>query len=147
MRQQYFSVSARDDTTQRFFTRPKFPIPWASIPTIVPHRLRRKFRSTGSKLRSRQAPTSSITSLQLSFNPADTLKSLRTYHWSYYDAQYLLLAVVGIFSICIIQEPGPLVKFTVATLLMIFLILPITQQFFLPFLPIAAWLVFFLACK
>lgn len=146
MATKYFSLSPNEDSTQRFFTRAKFPMSWPSVPTIVPHRFRRKFRSTRSKLRSRQSPTSSVTSLQTSFNPADTLKSLRTHHWSYYDAQYLLIAVVGIFSLCVIQSPGPLAKFAVATLLMTSLVLPITRQFFLPFLPIATWLIFFYAC-
>lgn len=145
MSSQYFSL--RDDTTQRFFTKSKIPLSWPTLPTILPHRLRRKFRSTRSKIRSRQTPTSSITSLQTSFNPADTLRSLRTHQWSYYDGQYLLLAVLGIFSLCIIEHPGPFVKTLVATLLMTSLILPITRQFFLPFLPIATWLIFFFACQ
>ncbi|KAG8623343.1 hypothetical protein KVT40_008319 [Elsinoe batatas] len=139
---QYFSLSPNEDSTQRFFTRAKLPLSWPSMPTIVPHRFRRKFRSTRSKIRSRQSPTSSITSLQTSFNPANTLKSLRTHQWSYYDAQYLLIAVIGIFSLCIIQSPGPFVKTMIATALMTSLILPITRQFFLPFLPIATWLIF-----
>lgn len=150
MRSNYIALAgggSDEDSTQRFFTRAKIPLSWPSIPAIVPHRLRRKFRSTRSKIRSRQSPTSHITSLQTSFNPANTLKSLRTHHWSYYDAQYLFLAVVGMFSLCIIQSPGPLVKFMVATLLMTSLVLPITRQFFLPFLPIAAWLVFFYGCQ
>jgi hypothetical protein len=142
----YFALGAADETesTQRFFTRNKF-LP--SLPTILPHRLRRKFRSTRSKIRSRQTPTSSISALQTSFNPRDTLRSLRDHHWSVYDAQYLFLAVVGIFALCVIQSPGPMVKTAVATLLMLSLLLPVTRQFFLPFLPIAAWLVFFFSCQ
>jgi hypothetical protein len=31
--------------------------------------------------------------------------------------------------------------------LLLSLVLPITRQFFLPFLPIAAWLIFFYACR
>lgn len=142
----YFSLGD-NDSTQRFFTRSKVPLSWPTLPTIVPHRLRRKFRSTRSKLRSRQTPTTNITRLQSSFNPADTLNSLRTHQWSYYDAQYIFMAVIGIFSLCIIQSPGPFVKTMVATLLMLSLLLPITRQFFLPFLPIATWLVFFYACQ
>lgn len=142
----FYSTVGGDESTQRFFSRTKVPLTWPTMPTILPHRLRRKFRSTKSKIRSRQSPASSITSLQTSFNPADTLKSLRTHQWSYYDAQYLLLAILGIFSLCVIQHPGPFVKTVVATLLMLVLLLPITRQFFLPFLPIAAWLIFFYAC-
>ncbi|GAB7347451.1 hypothetical protein MBLNU459_g4367t1 [Dothideomycetes sp. NU459] len=136
------------DSTQRFFSRSKFPIAMPSLPTILPHRLRRKFRSTRSKIRSRQTPTSStLSSLQTSFNPADTLNTLRTHQWSVYDAQYVFLAIIGIFSLCIMQSPGPLPKTAIATLLLLSLLLPITRQFFLPFLPIAAWLVFFYSCQ
>lgn len=142
----YFALGGADDgeSTQRFFTRNKF-LP--SLPAILPHRLRRKFRSTRSKIRSRQTPSSSISALQTSFNPKDTLRSLRQHQWSVYDAQYIFLAIVGIFALCVIQSPGPMVKTAVATLLMLSLLLPITRQFFLPFLPIAAWLVFFFSCQ
>lgn len=115
-------------------------VPWRSIQLLVPHRLRRKLRS---KLRTRVSPASAITTLQTSFSPADTLRSLQSHRWTVYDFQYLLLAVVGLFSLCIIEAPGALVKFAVATLILTSLVLPITRQFFLPFLPIAAWLIFF----
>ena len=45
------------------------------------------------------------------------------------------------------QSPGPLLKTVVATLLLTSLVIPITRQFFLPFLPIAGWLVLFYACQ
>ncbi|KAK5137177.1 hypothetical protein LTR08_000682 [Meristemomyces frigidus] len=142
----YFS-RASDESTQRFFAVPKIPLSWPSIPVLLPHRLRRKFRSTRSKIRARQTPTSSIASLNTSFDPADTIRALRTHHWSYYDAQYLFLAFLGIFSLCIIQSPGPIAKTLVATLLLTSLVIPVTRQFTLPFLPIASWLVLFYACK
>lgn len=119
-------------------------IPWRSIQLLVPHRLRRKLRS---KLRNRQSPASSITSLQTSISPTHTIRALQSHRWSLYDGQYLLLALVGIFSLCVIQSPGPLAKTAVATLLLISLVLPITQQFFLPFLPIAAYLTLFYAAS
>lgn len=142
-----YSFLRDSDGTQRFFSKPKMPVSWPSIPTFVPHRIRRKFRSTRSKIRSRQVPSSSLTSLQTSFNPADTLKALRMHQWSPYDAQYIFLAIIGIFSLSIIQFPGPLIKTMVATFLMLSLLLPVTRQFFLPFLPIAGWLILFYACQ
>ncbi|KAF2760120.1 aureobasidin resistance protein Aur1 [Pseudovirgaria hyperparasitica] len=122
-------------------------IPFKALPTLLPHKVRRKWRATKSRIRSRQTPTSSIASLQSSFSPTDTLRSLRTHHWSHYDAQYLLLAIVGIFCLSVIQEPGPIFKTFVATLLMSSLVLPVTRQFFLNFLPIAAYLLLFYSCK
>jgi len=46
-----------------------------------------------------------------------------------------------------IKTPGPFVKALVATLLMTSLTIPITRQFFLPFLPIAGWLILFYASQ
>ncbi|GIZ48790.1 hypothetical protein CKM354_001183700 [Cercospora kikuchii] len=143
MRTQYFSFGEGSPT--RFFSMPRISLP--AIPVYIPHRIRRKFRSTRSKIRSRATPTSSIASIETSFNPADTIRALRTHQWSYYDAQYLFLAVVGIFSLCMIDGKSPLFKTAVATALMTSLVIPITRQFFLPFLPIAGWLVLFYACQ
>ena len=135
------SLLSWKDTAQ---SKNKIQIPWRSIKLLVPHRLRRKLRS---KLRNRQSPASSITALNTSFSPADTLRSLQNHKWSIYDGQWLILAVVGIFSLCIIESPGPLVKTAVATLLLTSLIFPITRQSFRPFMPIAAYLIFFYACR
>ncbi|KAF2101479.1 aureobasidin resistance protein Aur1 [Rhizodiscina lignyota] len=125
----------------------KLPVSWPAVRSVIPHRLRRKWRQTKSRISSRQSPTSTITALQTSFSPADTLRSLRKHRWSYYDAQYLFLAILGIFCLSIIESPGPLVKMLVATGIILSLVIPVTRQFFLPFLPIAGWLIFFFSCK
>jgi hypothetical protein len=132
------------DQPQSVFAKSNIQLPWPTLKLLVPHRLRRKLRS---KLRNRQSPASSITTLQTSFSPADTLRSLQSHRWTVYDGQYLILAILGIFSLCIIESVGALVKTVVASLLLFSLVLPITRQFFLPFLPIAAWLIFFYACR
>jgi len=121
-------------------------LPRISLSTI-PRAIRRRLRSTRSKIRSRQTPTSSIAALETSFNPAKTLRSLRAHKWSAYDAQYLFLAAVGIFSLCMIRTPGPLVKTMVAMGFLTSLTIPITRQFFLPFAPIAGWLILFYASQ
>lgn len=136
---QFFSQRRDSQYTKLNFP---FPLP-TSIPSLIPHRIRRKFRS---KVRSRQSPTSSVTELKTSLHPADTLIALRRHKWSLWDGQYLVLTVLGIFSLCMIPSPGPFVKTAVATLLLTSLILPLTCQFFLPFLPIITWLVWFYAC-
>ncbi|MCJ1319757.1 Aureobasidin resistance protein Aur1 [Xylographa vitiligo] len=111
---------------------------------MLPHRLRRKLKS---KIRSRQSPASIVSSVETSFNPADTLHALREHDWSYYDAQYLLLFILALFALSIIETYGPLFKTAVVILLLTALVLPLTRQFFLPFLPIATWLVFFYSCR
>lgn len=136
------------DQAASLFSTGKVPLQWPSFPVIVPHRIRRKFRSTRSKLRSRQTPSSSsFTALTTSFSPTDTLHDLRKHQWSVYDGQYIILAFIGIFALCVVQNPGPLVKLVIAALLMTSLLIPITRQFFLPFLPIAGWLILFYAAQ
>lgn len=119
-------------------------IPWKSLQLLVPHRLRRRLRS---KLRNRSSPASSLATLQTSFSPAETLRALQAHRWSVHDGQWILIAILGIFCLCIMESPGPLVKTAVATLLLTSLLLPITRQFFLPFMPIAAYLIWFYACR
>lgn len=119
-------------------------IPWKSLQLFVPHKLRRTIRS---KLRNRQSPASSLATLQTSFSPIDTIRALQAHRWSVHDGQWILIAILGIFCLSIMESPGPLVKTAVATLLLISLLLPITRQFFLPFIPIAAYLIWFYACR
>lgn len=135
----YLAMTPRSLSPQAFMS-PKMPFGWPSIPNPIPRRYRRKLRS---KLRSGQSPTSSIAKFETSFNPYDTIRALRTHRWSVYDGQYIILVLIAIFSLSISQAPGPVMKTVAASILMGLLLVPITRQFFLPFLPIATWLVFF----
>ena len=138
-------ASQRDGALQDPFTKAKLGFSWSpTIPTIIPHRIRRKFRS---KLRARQAPSStSFTSLNRSISPADTVEALRNHRWSFYDSQYLVIVILAIFSLCIIPSPGPIAKTAFCTFIITALILPISRQFLLPSLFIWMWLIFFYAC-
>ncbi|KAI9743331.1 MAG: Aureobasidin resistance protein Aur1 [Claussenomyces sp. TS43310] len=117
-------------------------IPCLSNP--IPHRLQRKIRS---RLRARQSPASSITALQTSFSPYQSLRALRKHKWSIYDAQFLFLIILAVFSLCITPTPGPIEKTAAVALLILLLLMPATRQFFLPFLPIGTWLLFFFSCR
>lgn len=132
------------DAIHGTFSQAKIPLSWLSIPTVIPHRLRRKIRS---RLRNRTSPASSLSSLNWSFSPKDTIRALRAHRWSYYDGQYLLLAVVFVFSLSLMEHPGPLLKTLGAAALMTALVIPITRQFFLPALPILAWVILFFSCR
>ena len=117
------------------------PIPDINEPKQAPHSKR---RSTSTHKRHHTAPTHGpVWAVEQSLSPYKTLKSLRNHKWSPYDGQYLILAIIGIFCLCAIEEPGPITKTCIATLLLGSLVVPLTRQFFLPFLPIAAWLVLF----
>ena len=118
----------------------------------IPHRVRRKWRATKNKVRSGRSSSrgpqsnGSVTKLNTSFSPADTIRALREHKWSYYDAQYLLLLLIAVFVISI-NEASPVIKTAGALGLSVVLILPITRQFFLPCLPIFGWLILFFSCK
>jgi hypothetical protein len=114
---------------------------------ILPYKLRRKWRATKARMSSRVSPASSITHLETSFSPKDTIYALRKHKWSMYDGQYLILVVLAIFCLSIMAFPSPLFRTFVATLVMGVLLVPVTRQFWLPFLPIAGWLVLFWSCK
>lgn len=129
------------DTHSGTFTKQTL-IGWPSVPGL--NRMRRKL---GSRMRSGQSPGSSLATLQRSFKPADTIRSLRAHKWSIYDSQYILLAILGALCLSIMEYPGLILKTVVSTLLLISLIIPITRQFFLPFLPVASWLLLFFACR
>lgn len=132
------------DRFRETYSKAKLPFSWpSSIPSFIPHRMRRKLRS---KVRSRQSPSSSLGSLETSISLTDTLRALRSHRWSFYDGQYVILMILGIFTLCIIPSPGPIAKTGVATLLLSSLLIPATRQFFLPLLPVITWLSFFYAC-
>jgi hypothetical protein len=137
------------DYIPRMSYPPRLPTALPDFRILVPHKIRRKWRATSQRLRVGQSPASNIFKLQTSFSPSDTIRALRKHQWSLYDFQYFGLAVLGIFCLCIIGSPGPgpMFKTIVATLLITSLVLPITRQFFLPFLPIIGWLVLFYSAK
>ncbi|KAK2751746.1 Aureobasidin resistance protein Aur1 [Onygenales sp. PD_40] len=138
------AIPSWKDQSQNYLGKVQIIIPWRSIQMLLPHRVRRRLRS---KIRSRVSPTSTITSLNSSFSPLDTLKTLQAHQWTVHDAQYLVLLFLGIFCLCMIESPGPLPKTLVAFFLVSTLLIPATCQFFLPFLPIIGWLVYFYACQ
>ncbi|RKF71604.1 Inositol phosphorylceramide synthase catalytic subunit aur1 [Golovinomyces cichoracearum] len=127
-------------STSSSYTNIKMSLPWPSIPNPIPRRYRRRLRS---KFRSSISPTTNITSIETSYNPVDTIRELRAHKWSVYDAKYLLLVIITVFSLSVSQAPGPIVKTGAASLLILALLVPVSRQFFLPALPILTWVFFF----
>ncbi|ODQ56351.1 PAP2-domain-containing protein [Saitoella complicata NRRL Y-17804] len=113
------------------------------IPSIPsPSRLSQKFRA-----RLAQTAPSELTGIETSFSPRVTIEKVKNHEYTIWDLQYVLLACLGVFSLCMIQKFGILFKLFVVTALGTALLIPITSQFFFPFLPIASWLVLFYACS
>lgn len=141
------TTSIFKDASSRMPYSPSLPSAFPNLRIFVPHKVRRKWRATKGRLRVGQSPASNVFALHTSFSPSDTIKALHKHQWSLYDFQYFGLAILGIFCLSIMQEPSPFVKTLIASALITSLILPITSQFFLPFLPIIAWLTFWYSCK
>lgn len=118
--------------------------PLNMIPNPIPKHFRRKLRS---KLRARQSPASSVSSVETSLSPYDSLRLLKAHQWSLYDLQYLIPMVLILFSLSISPAPGLLQKFAMVAGYILLLLVPVTRQFFLPFLPIGTWLLFFFSCR
>ena len=138
-----FNLSASDYSP----TMPALPRVLASVRAVIPLRVRRKWRATRTRIRTSAATTNSISTLQTSFSPADTIKSLQQHQWSLYDAQYLFLVLLGIFCLSIMEFPGAIVKTLAATLLLFSLLVPVTRQFFFACVPLFGWLILFYSCK
>lgn len=118
--------------------------PLSMIPNPIPKHFRRKLRS---KLRARQSPASSVSSIETSLSPYDSLRLLRAHKWTFYDLQYLIPMVLIVFSLSISPTPGVLQKIAMVAGYVLLLLIPVTRQFFLPFLPIGTWLLFFFSCR
>lgn len=87
-----------------------------------------------------------ITSLQTSINIFKSLHDLRRRQWKLRDLHHLVLAAHIAFSLFILP-PAPLVKTVVVASLSLLLLMPVTQQFFLPSLPIWTYLLYFFSSR
>ncbi|KAG7293787.1 hypothetical protein NEMBOFW57_003844 [Staphylotrichum longicolle] len=131
--------------------KPKLlPLRWPStLAQLNP--IPQKFRPA-RKLRLRLQPTKShdrpddITRLQRSFDIRGSLKALRTRRWSLWDLQHFITIGFVLFSLAILPS-APLIKTGVLVVLAALLLMPITQQFFLPSLPIWTYLLYFFASR
>ncbi len=133
--------------------KPKLlPLRWPStLAQLNP--IPQKFRPASRKLRLRLRPTKSqeqqhddITSLQTSWDAWRSLKALRTRKWSLWDLQHFMTFGYILFSLAILPS-APLIKTAVLVVLSVLLLMPITQQFFLPSLPIWTYLLYFFASR
>jgi inositol phosphorylceramide synthase catalytic subunit len=131
--------------------KPKLPFLWPASfnlsrfnPIPPKYRPSRRLRL---RQKSKSATTSdSITRLNTSFNVLDSLTELRRRRWRLSDLQYVVVFAYIVFSLSILP-PAPLVKTGVMVVLGLILLMPITQQFFLPSLPIWTYLLYFFSSR
>ena len=89
---------------------------------------------------------SDLTTISFSLNPQDTIQALKRHKWTYMDLHHLFLFCLLAFAFTIAKLHF-LLKFLAISAIITVLLIPITSQFFLPFLPIATWLIFFFSCR
>ncbi|RYP47556.1 hypothetical protein DL768_006401 [Monosporascus sp. mg162] len=88
-----------------------------------------------------------VTALQTSFSIRESLRRIRRRKWSVLDIQYVSLACLTIFSLWIIEPAAPFIKTAAFLGYMLLLLMPATNQFFLPSWPIWTYLLFFFSSR
>lgn len=145
-----FDFATRGKRARMASFAPALPEGLSNLPNmrfLIPRQVRRRWRATKGRLRVGQSPASTLFRLQTSWSPTDTIAALRTHQWSLYDFQYFGLAILGIFCLSIMENPGPMVKTFGATALLLSLVFPVTSQFWLPTLPVVGWIILFFSCR
>ncbi|KAL2194873.1 hypothetical protein P885DRAFT_70903 [Corynascus similis CBS 632.67] len=115
----------------------------------IPHKYRsaRKLRlHLRGNSRSHQEHPGDITKLQTSFDVKRSLRALQTRRWSLWDLQHVVTLGYILFSLAILPS-APLIKLGVLLVLGLLLLMPVTQQFFLPSLPIWTYLLYFFSSR
>ncbi|EAA30690.1 hypothetical protein GE21DRAFT_10430 [Neurospora crassa] len=121
----------------------KLPFGWPpalKLSTLnpVPQRRRLRRKSTASQ--------DNVAALKTSFDVWESIKSLQTRKWKIYDIQHVVCLGFILFSLFILPS-APIIKTAVLLALGGLLLMPITQQFFLPSLPIWTYLLYFFASR
>ncbi|KZT20034.1 PAP2-domain-containing protein [Neolentinus lepideus HHB14362 ss-1] len=81
--------------------------------------------------------------LDKSLSPSDTIARLRQYTFTLSDSIYILHITLAAFWITLMQFPPFPFKLVIPILYAIFLLIPLTSQFFLPAIPVASWILTF----
>lgn len=92
-------------------------------------------------------PGGTLTRLERSWDIRITFKRLGNHEWNRWDLQYVVMIPLLLFCFCVMVEPPLLVRVAIAILLLVGISAPITSQFWLPFMPIATWLILFYSCR
>ncbi|KAM7204603.1 hypothetical protein V8F33_001567 [Rhypophila sp. PSN 637] len=135
-------------------TKPNSPLKWPvslklNLAQLNP--IPQKYRSTRqprmrSRAKSGASPPGDVTKLKTSFAIWDNLKALQRRRWRIYDLQHLLVFIYIVLSLSILPS-APLLKLGGLLVLGVLLLMPVTQQFFLPSLPIWTYLLHFFSSR
>ncbi|KAJ3555452.1 hypothetical protein NM688_g2566 [Phlebia brevispora] len=81
--------------------------------------------------------------LDKSLSPSDTIQRFRKHSFTLADTVHLFHIFLATFWLAIMQFPGFPLKLFIPILYTIFLLVPLTCQFFLPAVPVASWILSF----
>ena len=123
-----------------------FSLPSLSPLKILPQKSHAKKLRLRPRAKSGATPIEDVTQLQTSFDVRTTLKALRTRRWRLIDLHHVATVACIVFSLSILPS-APLIKCAAMGLLGILLLMPVTQQFFLPSLPIWTYLLYFFSSR
>ncbi|KAK9369752.1 hypothetical protein V1509DRAFT_433592 [Lipomyces kononenkoae] len=85
--------------------------------------------------------------IETSFNIFLTIARIKAHKLQATDLQYVFLFFVGVFCFFVVEEPSLVFKILISIALLTALLIPVTSQFFFPFLPIAAYLFLFYSSR
>lgn len=87
------------------------------------------------------AVVAAVGRLDKSFSPVVTINRLRNHHFIMSDSIYLFHFAVGVFWLVLMQDPPFPYKLAIPALYTIALLIPFTNQFFIPATPVFVWLI------
>ncbi|EPQ53302.1 PAP2-domain-containing protein [Gloeophyllum trabeum ATCC 11539] len=82
-----------------------------------------------------------------SLSPSDTIARLRKHTFTLSDSIYVFHLALAAFWITLMQFPPFPYKLLIPILYAIFLLIPLTSQFFLPAIPVASWVLTFYSSR
>ena len=132
---------------------PKLPFLWSGPLNLaqfnpIPYKFRpsRKLRMRQRARSAAEARQDDVTRLNTSFDVLESLRHLRRRQWKLLDLQHAIIA--GFLVFCMVITPSaPFIKLALALAYSMLLLMPITQQFFLPSLPIWTYLIYFFSSR
>ncbi|KAL0948386.1 hypothetical protein HGRIS_010968 [Hohenbuehelia grisea] len=92
-----------------------------------------------------QALAAGITRLDKSLSPSDTLQRLRQHEYTLSDSIYIFHFLLASFWLAMM--PGYPIKLAIPLIFGTLLLIPLTSQFFLPAIPVLAWVLTFYASR
>ncbi|KAJ6491569.1 hypothetical protein DFH09DRAFT_1208095 [Mycena vulgaris] len=90
-----------------------------------------------------QALVAAVGRLDKSLSPKDTINRLRRHTFTWSDSVYIFHLVSAVFWLFLMQQPAYPLKLAIPFLFTVALLVPLTSQFFLPAVPVFAWLIMY----